>query len=204
MNFDPKRDDPLGTRRPDLVSTPSGVPLADQFLPGTDFVTSGYSVMRRHDTTFGGGNFDSDDLDEWLTMQCDWQVDAGIEPVEEDEVVRVRERASRAVQAVFAELGLPSVTDAEVEAATLCYDSDRMPDRDRAADVEAADAPLARSRASAGSSSRRCRTSSTRTTSREAFADETPIVVEGARRRRERTRPRSRETREGSPGIDYR
>lgn len=29
MSFDPKRDYPLGTRRPDLVSTPTGVPLAD-------------------------------------------------------------------------------------------------------------------------------------------------------------------------------
>ena len=28
MSFDPKRDYPLGTRRPDLVSTPAGVPLA--------------------------------------------------------------------------------------------------------------------------------------------------------------------------------
>ena len=28
MSFDPKRDYPLGTRRPDLVSTPGGVPLA--------------------------------------------------------------------------------------------------------------------------------------------------------------------------------
>jgi hypothetical protein len=37
--------------------------LMGQFLPGTDFVTSGYSVMPRHDNTFGGGNFDADDLD---------------------------------------------------------------------------------------------------------------------------------------------
>ena len=58
--------------------------LMGQFLPGTDFVTSGYSVMPRRDNTFGGGNFDADDLDEWLTVQRDWQVDAGIEPVAED------------------------------------------------------------------------------------------------------------------------
>jgi propanediol dehydratase small subunit len=32
MNFDPKRDYPLGTKRPDLVSTPGGVPLADVTL----------------------------------------------------------------------------------------------------------------------------------------------------------------------------
>src|SRR5262249_61686754 len=55
--------------------------LMGQFLAGTDFVTSGYSVMPRRDNTFGGGNYDADDLDEWLTIQRDWQVEAGIEPV---------------------------------------------------------------------------------------------------------------------------
>ncbi|HXG76799.1 MAG TPA: propanediol/glycerol family dehydratase large subunit [Gaiellaceae bacterium] len=118
--------------------------LMGQFLPGTDFVTSGYSVMPRHDNTFGGGNFDADDLDEWLTVQRDWQVDAGIEPLAEEEALRVRERAARAVQAVFAELGLPPVTEEEVRAATEGYDSGDMPDRNRAADVEAADELLAR------------------------------------------------------------
>jgi propanediol dehydratase large subunit len=118
--------------------------LMGQFLPGTDFVTSGYSVMPRHDNTFGGGNFDADDLDEWLTVQRDWQVDAGIEPVSEEELLRVRERAARAVQAVFAELGLPAITDEEVVDATTGYDAHGMPDRDRAADVHAADELLAR------------------------------------------------------------
>ena len=32
MSFDPKRDYPLGARRPDLVSTPGGVPLTDVTL----------------------------------------------------------------------------------------------------------------------------------------------------------------------------
>ena len=118
--------------------------LMGQFLPGTDFVTSGYSIMGRRDNTFGGGNYDADDIDEWLTLQRDWQVDGGIEPIEELEALRVRERAARAVQAVFAELGLPAVTEAEVEAATLAHGSADMPDRDRAADVEAADELLAR------------------------------------------------------------
>jgi propanediol dehydratase large subunit len=113
--------------------------LMGQFLPGTDFVTSGYSVMPRHDNTFGGGNFDADDLDEWLTVQRDWQVDAGIEPAAEEDVLHVRGRAARAVQTVFEELGFPAVTDAEVEAAATGYDAADLPDRDRAADVAAAD-----------------------------------------------------------------
>src|SRR6185437_14892447 len=101
--------------------------------------TSGYSVMPRRDNTFGGGNYDADDLDEWLTLQRDWQVDAGIEPVGEDELVAVRLKAARAVQAVFGALGFPEVSDAEVEAATYGHDSDALPDRDRAADVAAGD-----------------------------------------------------------------
>lgn len=32
MKFDPSRDYPLGTRRPDLVSTPGGLPLAEVTL----------------------------------------------------------------------------------------------------------------------------------------------------------------------------
>jgi propanediol dehydratase large subunit len=132
----------------DAISSHSAIrktaKLMGQFLPGTDFVTSGYSVMPRHDNTFGGGNYDADDLDEWLTIQRDWQVDAGIEPVAEEAVLAVRRRAALAVRAVFAELGLPEVSDAEVEAATTGYDSTDMPDRDRALDVEAADGVLAR------------------------------------------------------------
>jgi propanediol dehydratase large subunit len=117
--------------------------LMGQFLPGTDFVTSGYSVMPRRDNMFGGGNYDSDDLDEWLTLQRDWQVDAGIEPLSEDEAVAVREKAARAIQAVFDAFGFPPISDEEVTAATYAQDSRDLPDRDRGADVAAADRVLA-------------------------------------------------------------
>jgi len=116
--------------------------LMGQFLPGTDFVTSGYSSMPRYDNMFGGGNYDSHDYDEWLTIQRDWQVDAGIEPLAEDDAIAVRERAARAVQAVFDELGFPPVSDEEVRLAATCLDSRDLPDRDRAADVLAGDRVL--------------------------------------------------------------
>ena len=114
--------------------------LMGQFLPGTDFVTSGYSVMPRHDNTFGGGNYDADDIDEWLTIQRDWQVDAGIEPVAEPELLaRARARRHARCRPSSPSSGCPPITDAEVEAATTRLRRRDMPDRDRAADVEAAD-----------------------------------------------------------------
>jgi propanediol dehydratase large subunit len=117
--------------------------LMGQFLPGADFVTSGYSAMPRYDNMFGGGNYDSDDLDEWLTLQRDWQVDAGIEPLDEQAALAVRERAGRAIQAVYDAFGFPAISDEEVRLAATCLDSRDLPDRDRAADVRAADRVLA-------------------------------------------------------------
>lgn len=116
--------------------------LMGQFLPGTDFVTSGYSSMPRYDNMFGGGNYDSDDLDEWLTLQRDWQVDAGIEPLDEESAIAVRSRAASAVQAVYDVLGFPPISDEEVRLAATCLDSRDLPDRDRAADVVAGDRVL--------------------------------------------------------------
>ena len=130
----------------DAISSHSAIrktaKLMGQFLPGTDFVTSGYSAMPRYDNMFGGGNYDSDDLDEWLTIQRDWQVDAGIEPLDEESALAVRERGARAIQAVFDAFGFPPITEEEVQLATTCIDSRDLPDRDRAADVVAADRVL--------------------------------------------------------------
>jgi len=120
-----------------------------QFLPGTDFVFSGYSSMPREDNLFGGGNFDALDLDDYNVLQRDMQVDGGLRPVREEEILAVRHRAGRAVQAVFEEMGLPPICDKEVEAAVVAYDSSDMPDRNVAADLEAAERLLADSRGGA-------------------------------------------------------
>lgn len=109
-----------------------------QFIPGTDFITSGYGAIPRPDNMFGGGNFDVSELDDWYVLQRDMRVDGGIQPVSEARVLQVRERAARALQSVFAALDFPSIAEDEIRAATTAYGSDDMPDRDRLADIEAA------------------------------------------------------------------
>lgn len=109
-----------------------------QFLPGTDFVTSGYSSMPRRDNMFGGGNFDAEDLDDWMVIQRDMRVNAGIVPITEDQAIAVRRRAGQAMQAVFRAFGFPDIRDDEIEAAALAYCSDDMPERDLVADIAAA------------------------------------------------------------------
>ena len=113
-----------------------------QMLPGTDFVTSGHSVMPRKDNLFGGGNFDAEDMDDWLVIQRDMQVDAGLRPVREKDVLKVRRKGALALQAVFREMGFPKITDSEVDAAVTAFSSDDMPDRNSIKDLAAADAFL--------------------------------------------------------------
>jgi len=108
-----------------------------QFLPGTDLIVSGYSSVPNYDNMFAGSTHDCDDYDDWLVLQRDLQVDGGLRPVTEDEVIEIRNKAARAIQAVFAELGLPAITDGEVEAATYAHGSKDLPDRSVPEDLKA-------------------------------------------------------------------
>jgi len=115
-----------------------------QFLPGTDFIFSGYAAEPNYDNMFAGSNFDAEDFDDYNVLQRDMQVDGGLRPVTEEEVIHVRNKAARAVQAVFTQLGLSPVTDAQVEAVTYAHGSKDTLDRDVSADLMAAEDVLKR------------------------------------------------------------
>jgi propanediol dehydratase large subunit len=117
-----------------------------QFLPGADFIFSGYSSMPREDNLFGGGNFDAEDLDDYNVLQRDMLVDGGVRALSDEAIIDVRRRAARAIQAAFRELGLPPIADDEVDAAVAARSSADMPDRDVVADLEAAERFLASGR----------------------------------------------------------
>lgn len=115
-----------------------------QMLPGTDFIFSGYSSTPNYDNMFAGSNFDAEDFDDYNILQRDLMVDGGLRPVTEEQVVKVRNKAARALQSVFKELGLPLISDAEVEAATYAHGSKDMPDRNVVEDLKAAEDMLKR------------------------------------------------------------
>lgn len=117
-----------------------------QFIPGTDFIFSGYSAVPRRDNMFGGGNFDVDDLDDYAVLQRDMQIDGGTRSISEQDACDIRRLGAQAIQAVYAEMGFPVITDVEVEAAVMAHSSEDMPARDIVADLAAADAFLASER----------------------------------------------------------
>lgn len=112
--------------------------LLMQMMPGTDFITSGYSATPNFDDLFAGSNTDCDDYDDYYMIQRDMQIDGGIEPILEEDAIAVRNKAAKACQAVFKGLGLPAITDEEVEAATYAYSNEEMLPRNMAADLVAA------------------------------------------------------------------
>jgi propanediol dehydratase large subunit len=115
-----------------------------QFLPGTDLIFSGYSAVPNYDNMFAGSTHDSDDYDDYLVLQRDLQVDGGLRPVTEEGVVAIRNKGARALQAVFQELGLPAISDAEVEAVTYAHGSKDVPDRNVPEDLRAIDQMMKR------------------------------------------------------------
>ncbi|MZP30076.1 propanediol/glycerol family dehydratase large subunit [Heliobacterium undosum] len=113
--------------------------LLMQMLPGTDFITSGYSATPNYDNMFAGSNVDAEDFDDFNIIQRDLKVDGGLRPVSEAEVIAVRNKAAKALQVVFRELGFPAITDEEVEAATYAHGSKDMPPRNVVEDLKAAE-----------------------------------------------------------------
>lgn len=115
-----------------------------QFLPGTDFICSGYSATPNYDNMFAGSNWDAEDYDDWLVLQRDLKVDGGLVPIKEADAVAIRNKAGKVIQAVFKELGLPTITDEEVEAATYAHGSKDMLERNVVEDLKAAQELLTR------------------------------------------------------------
>lgn len=110
-----------------------------QMLPGTDFIFSGYSSTPNYDNMFAGSNFDAEDFDDYNILQRDLKVDGGLRPVTEEQVLAVRRKAAKAMQAVFAALNFPPVTDEEVEQNVLANGSrDVSVQRDVNEDLKAA------------------------------------------------------------------
>ena len=107
-----------------------------QMVPGTDFICSGYSATPNYDNMFAGSNWDAEDYDDWNIIQRDLKIDGGLRPV--------RNKAARAIQGLFKELGLTEITDEEVEAATYAHGSKDMPDRNVVEDLKAAEDMMAR------------------------------------------------------------
>jgi propanediol dehydratase large subunit len=125
----------------DIRNTAHLMPL---FLAGSDFICSGYGAVARHDNMFAPSCFNADDLDDYLALQRDWGVDGALRPTDEQTLAEVRERAAKAVLAVYSDLGLAELDPARVEQVVVAYSSRDLGDDDGRTALDAATAILER------------------------------------------------------------
>ncbi|CAB4868065.1 unannotated protein [freshwater metagenome] len=100
------------------------------FIGGSDFICSGFGSIQRYDNMFGPSQWNSEDIDDFLAMQRDWGVDAGLRTAAEPDVARLRRRAAEAVRDVYRVLGLADFTDEWLEQAVDAAGSKDVPDAD--------------------------------------------------------------------------
>lgn len=100
------------------------------FIAGSDFICSGFGSIQKYDNMFGPSNWNAEDIDDYLAMQRDWGVDGGLRSAAEEEVERLRRRATEAVSAVYTWLGLGDLTTSWAEQAVYAAGSKDIKDSD--------------------------------------------------------------------------
>ena len=70
-------------------------------MSGTDLICSGFGSIQKYDNSFNASLFNGEELEDFLVLQRDFEVDGGLRPVGEAEALDVRRRAVDAVSAVL-------------------------------------------------------------------------------------------------------
>ena len=83
-----------------------GAKIMPYMMAGTDFICSGLGSIPGYDNSFGASLFNAEELEDYMLIQRDFEMEGGVRHVPEDELMGLRARAIDALEAVFDELGL--------------------------------------------------------------------------------------------------
>ncbi|WP_395019157.1 propanediol/glycerol family dehydratase large subunit [Dongia sp.] len=86
--------------------------ITPTLLAGSDLVCSGFGTIKAYDNSFNPSSFNGEEMEDFLVLQRDFEVDGGLTPVDESKVLDVRGRGLDAIAAVFEELDLGKPTPA--------------------------------------------------------------------------------------------
>jgi propanediol dehydratase large subunit len=86
-----------------------GAKIMPHLMSGTDFLCSGFGSVEAYDNSFAASLFNAGELEDFLVLQRDFELDGGLRHLPEDRVMAVRRRAIGALEAVYRDLGLPAL-----------------------------------------------------------------------------------------------
>ncbi len=89
-----------------------GAKITPYLMAGSDLLCSGQGSILKYDNSFNPSLFNGEDIEDFLALQRDLEVDGGLTPIEESDMRVLRMRAIKALAAVFKELDLADVPEA--------------------------------------------------------------------------------------------
>ncbi|HJS20813.1 MAG TPA: propanediol/glycerol family dehydratase large subunit [Anaerolineales bacterium] len=101
-----------------------GAKIMPFLMSGTDFICSGFGSIPKYDNSFNASLFNAEELEDFLALQREFQLEGGIQHVPEDELMAARARAIEAICAVLETLTSVRLTEAQKQSVLYAHGSD--------------------------------------------------------------------------------
>ncbi len=101
-----------------------GAKIMPFLMSGTDFICSGFGSIAKYDNSFNASLFNAEEMEDFLAIQREFQLEGGIQHVPEDQVMAARARAIEAISAVLEELTPVRVSDIQKKSVLSAHGSD--------------------------------------------------------------------------------
>lgn len=101
-----------------------GAKIMPYLMSGTDFICSGFGSIAKYDNSFNASLFNAEEMEDFLALQREYQVEGGLQHVAEDQLMAARARAIEAISAVLETLTSARLTDAQKRSILYAHGSD--------------------------------------------------------------------------------
>jgi propanediol dehydratase large subunit len=93
-------------------------------MSGTDFICSGFGSIPKYDNSFNASLFNAEEMEDFLALQREFQLEGGLQHVPEEQLMAARARAIEAISAVLETLNLGRLTDVQKKSVLYAHGSD--------------------------------------------------------------------------------
>ncbi len=101
-----------------------GAKIMPYLMSGTDFICSGFGSIPKYDNSFNASLFNAEEMEDFLALQREYQVEGGLQHVPEDQLIAARARAIEAISAVLETLNLGHLTETQKRSVLYAHGSD--------------------------------------------------------------------------------
>lgn len=101
-----------------------GAKIMPYLMSGTDFICSGFGSIPKYDNSFNASLFNAEEMEDFLALQREFQVEGGLQHVPEDKMMAARARAIDAISAVLDTLQLGRVSEVQKKSVLYAHGSD--------------------------------------------------------------------------------